>query len=169
MRRGTAAITPSEYRRLEGLYPVSHQTRSPARGAKETPLVVSKHGGTATGQMVKPGAGVRSPVKCRARTAPRRGRMNKTEAAYSVYLEGLRTAGEIIRWDFEAERLRLADGAYYCPDFRIILPDGTIEFVEVKGFMREAAHLRIKVAAELHPYTFRLVRRMRGGWDEVLY
>lgn len=70
-------------------------------------------------------------------------------------------------WSYEAIRLRLADGAWYMPDFRVIMPDGTEEYHEVKGFWREAARVRIKVAAEHHPYVFRAVIGPpdRWSWD----
>ena len=93
---------------------------------------------------------------------------NKTERAYAQHLEFHRVAGDILRWDFEPEKLRLADLTYYTPDFRVIYPDGTIEFHEVKGFMRDDAMVKIKVAAEQHPYRFVMVRRAKGGkWDVI--
>lgn len=103
--------------------------------------------------------------KARGRTEhrPTRG-MNKLEAAYAQLLEVERKAGLLLRWDYEPERLKLAEGSYYTPDFRVQLADGTIEFHETKGFMREAAAVRLKAASALHPYTFRLVKRSGGAW-----
>lgn len=89
--------------------------------------------------------------------------MNKTEARYSQLLMGRQLAGEIKKWAFEPVRLRLADGAWYCPDFMVEMPDGRLELHETKGFMREAANVRLKVAAELHTWaTFYLVKAERG-------
>jgi len=103
--------------------------------------------------------------------------MNGTEAAYAAQLELLRAAGEIAEYAFEAERLRVSyaavpnaknDGAsaWYTPDFRVVLADGTIEMHEVKGHWEEAALVRIRVAADEHPYVFRVVRsvRQRGAY-----
>jgi hypothetical protein len=92
-------------------------------------------------------------------------KMNGTERAYADYLELQKKTGLIVRYDFEPERLKLAEGSYYTPDFRVILPNLEIEFHEVKGFMREAANVRIKVAAEVHPYTFKLIRKVKKDWD----
>lgn len=92
--------------------------------------------------------------------------MNKLEAAYSEHLERRRAAGEIAEWRYESTKLRLADGAWYTPDFRVLLPNGEVEFHETKGFMREAARIRLRVAAELHPFRFVLVRRADGAWTE---
>lgn len=110
-------------------------------------------------------------MKGRARTGRRRdGEMNKTEAAYAQHLERRRLVDEIDRWDFEPEKLRLADRTFYSPDFRVVLADGSVEFHEVKGFWEDDARVKIKVAAELHPYRFVAVRvkpkRDGGGWAE---
>lgn len=107
-------------------------------------------------------------VKAKGRTEhrPTRG-MNKLEGDWSIVLEARRRAGELLRWDHEPEKLKLADATYYVPDFRVQLPDGTIEFHECKGFMRDDAAVKLKTAAALHPYTFRLVTRKRGAWTVV--
>lgn len=107
-------------------------------------------------------------VKARGRTdhRPSRG-MNGLERDWSIVLEARRRAGEVLRWDYEPERLKLADGTFYAPDFRVQLANGTIEFHECKGFMRDDAAAKLKIAAALHPYTFRLVTRKRGAWTVV--
>ena len=65
------------------------------------------------------------------------GQMNKNEAAYARQLEARQRVGEIVRYRFEPMKFRLADLAYYTPDFEVQLPDGTIEFHEVKpGYAR---------------------------------
>jgi hypothetical protein len=92
-------------------------------------------------------------------------KMNRTEAAYADQLELLKIAGKIIDWRFNAIRFRMADGAYYKPDFMIIKED-CCELHEVKGFWREAAKVRIKVAAELYPwFRWVVVRLVKGKWD----
>ena len=91
--------------------------------------------------------------------------MNKLERAYSLELENQRLAGLISSWKFEAMKLRLADRTTYSPDFFVVLPDGRMEHHETKGFMRDDAHVKLKVAASLFPmFTFRLVKRKAGAW-----
>ena len=68
--------------------------------------------------------------------------------------EWLTPRQQTLRWAYEPEKFKLGTGAWYCPDFREILPDGEIIFYEVKGFWRDAAKVRIKVAASRHPYKF---------------
>jgi hypothetical protein len=104
--------------------------------------------------------------------------MNKWEGVRAQELELEKRAGEVIWWQFEPMKLRLADGAYYKPDFAVMrwysidgrgLSVPVLEFEEVKGFFREAARVRIKVAAEHYPFKFRVIRRRKvqegGGWD----
>jgi len=98
----------------------------------------------------------------------RRGQMNRTEARFAKeVLDLMKADGDIHDYRFEPLRLRLAEGAYYCPDFVVKHQDGTVEFVEVKGFWREAARLRIKVAAEQYGWLgkFVAVRLVKGKWE----
>lgn len=104
------------------------------------------------------------------RIDPEMERMNATEAAYATVLDLRKKGGEIRSWQFEAVRLRMADGAFYKPDFLVQDVNGYIEFHEVKGHWREAAKVRIKVAAALYPMFRFVVVYKRGpglaGFDE---
>lgn len=108
--------------------------------------------------------------KIRARGVPKVvAGMNKTEAAYAEHLLLRQHAGEVVWFAFEAVKLRLADKTFYTPDFAVMLADGTIEQHEVKGFMYDDAAVKIKVAASLYPFVFRLIRMPRKGqWDITL-
>lgn len=92
----------------------------------------------------------------------KRREMNKTEAAYSdEVLAQLYIKDEIRDWWYESVRLRLANGAWYTPDFVVMMHDGTLEMHEVKGFWREAARVRIKVAADNYPFKFIAVQKLK--------
>lgn len=103
-------------------------------------------------------------------TAPHKREMNATETQYARELELRKRGGEIRDWRFEAIKLRLAAGAFYKPDFAVVGIGGEIELHEIKGFWREAARVRIKVAAEQYPW-FRFIalkhrtQRQGGGWE----
>jgi hypothetical protein len=97
-----------------------------------------------------------------AKAAPRG--MNKLEANYSRYLDAQKQVGRIIWWGFEKIRLRLAEGAWFKADFFVVKADGAMEVHEVKGFWREAARLRIKVAADNFPFKFIAVTHEKGRW-----
>jgi len=60
-------------------------------------------------------------------------------------------AKEIRAYHFEGVRLRLADNTTYTPDWFVVFDDH-FELHEVKGFWRDDARVKIKVAAEIYPY-----------------
>jgi len=104
-----------------------------------------------------------------ARAFVRATRMNKTEAARAERLTLWLHAGTILRFDFQPEKLRLADNTFYTPDFRVVHADGSITMEDVKGakgsryWCEEDAKIKIKLAAELHPYRFVIVWTIGGG------
>lgn len=102
----------------------------------------------------------RFPV--RARGVTKRGTMNLLERRYS---DTLTYSKDVVWFKYEAVKLRLADGAYFTPDFIVMKADGELQFHEVKGFWREAAKVRIKVAAEIFPFKFIAVKGSRTGWQ----
>lgn len=109
----------------------------------------------------------------RARGYTRRspGKMNGLERDWSLHLQAQKHAGEIVEWWFEPVSLRLGQGASYKPDFMVVCADGLVEFHETKGHMREAANVRLKVAADKFPqFVFRLIKqrsRREGGGLEI--
>lgn len=101
------------------------------------------------------------------------GKMNKTEAEYAAELTCLQMAGEIQWYVFEGMTLKLADNTRYTPDFAVMRADGLIECHEVKGFWRDDARVKIKVAAELFPFRFIAIKKRAkkdgGGWDREVF
>jgi hypothetical protein len=89
--------------------------------------------------------------------------MNKLEKEYSIALEARKQAGEVNWWRFEAIKLRLADKTFYSPDFAVMLSNGELQMHEVKGFMMDDANVKLKVAADLYPFRFMLVKKAKGG------
>ena len=97
------------------------------------------------------------------------GEMNKTEAAYAAYLDGLKKDGTITDYRFEAVKLRLADKTFYTPDFMVLMPDFSFEMHEVKGFWEDDARVKIKVAAAQFPFKFVAVKKTKNGWDREVF
>ena len=100
--------------------------------------------------------------------APRRvpGTMNKLEARYAdEVLTPLLHTGRIRAFWFERLTFKLAADTRYTPDFVVIGEDDTLECHEVKGFFRDDAKVKIKVAADLFPFHFRLVRWQEKQWQ----
>lgn len=93
---------------------------------------------------------------------------SKWEADYAKHLELLATAGRIVDWDYEPVRLEIGEGAVYTPDFRITTLGALTEMHEVKGYRREAAMVRIRVAAKLYRrIRFVLVTKVNGEWTHT--
>ncbi len=99
---------------------------------------------------------------------PRRGRMNKLETRFrDEVLQRPDGSGRYAWHDFEPMKFRLADGAWYTPDWMAMDDRGAVTAFEVKGFWREAARVRIKVAADKYPFRFVAVTKDRktGEWQ----
>lgn len=93
------------------------------------------------------------------------GKMNKLEASYAQHLEARKHLKEIVRWKFDPFGLKLADKTYYHPDFMVVF-ETHIEIHETKGFMRDDANVKLKVAASQFPeFKFVLVKKLKGQWD----
>jgi len=103
---------------------------------------------------------IEEPVKAKGALKPRK--MNKTEREYGCMLEA---RGDVAWCEFEGVTLRLGDDCRYTPDFILMLRDGTMECHETKGFMRDDALVKIKVAAARYPFKFVLVRKTKGEWS----
>jgi len=98
-------------------------------------------------------------------------RMNKTEAKFADYLEAEKHLKRILDWRFEPVKFILAqnikgkrNATTYTPDFIVITRD-CVGFVEVKGFWRDDAKVKIKVAADMFPwFKWRVVYLKKGEW-----
>lgn len=94
---------------------------------------------------------------------------SKAEARYAQLLERQRRAGQIESWRYEAITLRIGLGARYSPDFLVVTNDGRMRLVEVKGHMKEAARVRLRVAVEMYPqFSWLLVWSKKGGFEPEL-
>lgn len=86
------------------------------------------------------------------------------------YAEHLSTRPDVIAWHYEAVSIQFAPGCRYTPDFLVITRSGA-QLHETKGFMREAARLRLLASANLLRGAMRcvVVRRDNRGWkyDEI--
>lgn len=96
------------------------------------------------------------------------GAMNNTEKEYADHLAKRLIARDILWYKFEGIKLRLADKTFYSPDFAVMAADGVMEIHEVKGFWRDDARVKIKVAAAEYPFRFIAVtkktKKQGGGW-----
>ncbi len=94
--------------------------------------------------------------------------MNKLEQRMQERLLGELMRGEIAWFGFECMTLKLASDCRYTCDFIIIHLDGSIEGRETKGFFRDDAKVKIKVAARMFQWmTFSVWKWTKNGWQYV--
>ena len=114
-------------------------------------------------------APVRESVQAEARGTLKPRGMNGLEAEYAAYLDTLKLAGEVLWWEFEGVKFRLGDDCWYRPDFLVMLASGCLEAHETKGFWRDDARVKIKVAADTFPIPFIGIRKSSAGWDREVF
>lgn len=96
--------------------------------------------------------------------------LNKTERAFrDDVLEPAKSRYVIGQWWREPVKLRLAGRTWYTPDYLVASAVSTLQlftFIEIKGWLREDAAIKVKVAAEMYPYFRWLLvyREGRHGW-----
>ena len=96
--------------------------------------------------------------------------MNGTERARAIVLEARKRDGQIRDWRFEQVTLKLAPDCRYTPDFWIVENDGSVTVEETKGFWRDDAKVKIRVAATLFPWLrFVALRLTKGAWQQEEY
>lgn len=80
---------------------------------------------------------------------------SRWEANYARYLQWRKEQGEIAEWLHEPETFWFAGikrgCVSYLPDFRVVNSDGSIYYVEVKGYMDAKSATKLKRMAKYHP------------------
>lgn len=90
--------------------------------------------------------------------------LNKTERGF---LAILRLTHPLTHLGIQSITLKLGDDCRYTPDFWTIGPNGEMTFWEVKGFFRDDAKVKIKVAARLFRWArFVIVTKQEGQFKE---
>lgn len=75
---------------------------------------------------------------------------SKAEARYAAQLGQRKAAGEVLFW-LEQVPLMLPGGVKYVCDFQVFEADGSVRFVEVKGFETPAWKIKARLVAEAYP------------------
>jgi hypothetical protein len=88
--------------------------------------------------------------------------MNQTEKRYSELLD---RRSDVSCWFFEEVTFKLGPDCRFCPDFLVLLEDGSFEAHEVKGtYCRDDALVKFRVAAGRYPLVFRLAVWDKNTW-----
>lgn len=118
----------------------------------------------------KPAAKQTGTQRMQALGRMKTGEMNKTEARFAQLLELERHAGKVKWWKFEGIRLMLAKNTSLTVDFAILPETDILTLIDVKGskaMVTDDARVKMKVAAEMYPFVFKIAYpRAKGeGWD----
>ena len=92
--------------------------------------------------------------------------MNSWESRYADHLTMLLKFNKIRHFALEAVKIRLAKRTWYTPDFHVIQNDSSHEFHEVKGFWRDDARVKVKVAAENNRWAKFVIVTVKETWFE---
>jgi hypothetical protein len=80
---------------------------------------------------------------------------SKWEANYAYFLEWQKLQNIILEWDHEPITFwfkGIKRGVVsYLPDFKVVMPDGSVEFHEIKGWMDKRSATKIKRMSKYHP------------------
>ena len=118
----------------------------------------------------KPAAKQNGTQRMQALGRMKTGQMNKTEERFAQMLELERHAGKVQWWKFEAIKLMLAKNTSLTVDFAVLPDTGILTMIDVKGskaMVTDDARAKMKIAAELYPFVFKLAYpRAKGeGWE----
>lgn len=78
---------------------------------------------------------------------------SKKEAGYAAELDLRKKAGDILEWERQVKISLDVNGFHICNyyiDFKVLHNDGTIEYVEVKGFETDEWRLKWKLFEALY-------------------
>lgn len=89
---------------------------------------------------------------------------SRWELRYALYLQLLKEKGDIKQWEHEPKVFHfmgVKNGSVsYKPDFEVIHKNGSIEFIEVKGYETGKDRSKWKRMAKFHPEVkLRIVRK----------
>lgn len=82
-----------------------------------------------------------------------RGYASKAEANYAARLELEQRAGHVVLW-LEQVPVKLPGNIKYVCDFVVLMRDGSLRFVEVKGVSTAAFKLKMKLLREAKPEIY---------------
>ena len=92
-------------------------------------------------------------------------KLNKTEREFYGYLR----SDTLHQWvGVQCLTFKLGDDTRYTPDFITISVAGDMIAHEVKGFWRDDAKVKIKVAARMFPFVrFQVAMKVKGQWSQT--
>lgn len=113
---------------------------------------------------------VAEPKQREPKSTNPRATMTRVEMRMADLLDMRKRQGEVQTWFFEAITLRVGtDRCTYRPDFFVLLADGSVEVIEVKGaHVFDDSRVKWKTAKLLYPcFRWRFLQWIQDEWREV--
>lgn len=103
--------------------------------------------------------------KIRTGSAPK----TRPEREMDAMLSSQRRAGQIHSHKFEGATFQIGAGVRYTPDFMVVLLNGSLRFIEVKGpYLRPDSIAKWKVFKGEHPwFEVELWSLLKDGWTRL--
>lgn len=82
------------------------------------------------------------------------------EANWARYLNWMVELGHVSVWAYEPETFEFPvkrGSKFYTPDFRVTLPDGTVQYHEIKGYMDQRSATKLKRMKRYYPKVVLIV------------
>lgn len=84
---------------------------------------------------------------------------SKLEARFYSHLKILQKCGDVVFFLMQVP-FYLPGGVKYVCDFQVFYSDGTIEFVDVKGFETKEFNIKRKLVESLYPVEIKIVKKV---------
>jgi hypothetical protein len=84
---------------------------------------------------------------------------SKLEGRYYQQLKMRQSSGDVLFF-LRQVPIHLAGGTKYVCDFEVFLSDGTVEFVDVKGFETELFKLKRKQVEASYPFEIKIIKKV---------
>jgi len=84
---------------------------------------------------------------------------SKLEHRYKQKLDLLQKAGEVLFYLAQVP-IRLPGGVKYVIDYQVFYKDGTVDFVDVKGYDTQNSKIKRSIVESIYPLTINVVKKV---------
>jgi hypothetical protein len=91
---------------------------------------------------------------------------SKLEARFDNYLQLMQKSGKVIFYLSQVP-IRLPGGTKYVVDFQVFNDDGTVEFIDTKGYETTEFKIKKREIEAIYPFEIKLIKHndMRKLWQ----
>lgn len=80
------------------------------------------------------------------------------EYKYALHLELLKKTGEILYYH-DHVNIRLPGGTKYEVDFLVFYTDGTVKYIDVKGFETDSFKIKKREVEAIYPFEIEIIKK----------